>query len=226
MVRFENVFFNHPSRTSGLKDISLTINKGDFVCIAAQTAEYKTTLLNLIYGTLLPVNGKLHVLEYVLPDDRKKIPEIRKQTGYVFHNFLFFENLTVRENLLLTLLIKSDKRKILNIEEKLEKLFKDYHFLKQDAIVANLSSGEKQLLNILRAIVFEPLIILADDPLKHLHKYEADLIMNLFEEEHRKGVTIIMTSGVTNMPESTNISYYTLKGGKLYKNDTDKSKSF
>ncbi len=219
MVRFENVSFSHPPRTSGLKDINITINKGEFVCISASTAEYKTTFLNLIYGRLLPINGKLHVFDYVLPDDKRKISEIRKQIGYVFHDQLFFENLTVKENLKLAFLIKSNNKKNINIEEKIDKLLKENHFLKHDVVVSCLSTGEKQLLNILRAVVSEPLIILADEPFKHLHRDEIECTMNLFEEEQRKGVTIIMTTGVAATQESSSIKHYSLKGGRLYKND-------
>lgn len=215
MVRFENVSYNPPYRSSGLKDINLQINKGEFVFITAQTAEYKTTLLNLIYGKVLPTTGKIGVLGYCLPDNRKEIPLIRKDIGYIFHSFLFFDNLTVRENLYITLKVKSYHKNI-NIEEKIENMLKKIHtHLKPDTQVSRLSSGEKQTLNFFRALITDPLIILADDPFKHFHKSETDKFLSLLEEEQRKGVTIIVTTGNPSIPESLNKTYYTLKGGRI-----------
>lgn len=213
MVRFENVSYTPPFRSSGLKDINLQINKGELVFITAQTAEYKTTFLNLLYGKVLPTNGKIYIHGYCLPDDKKKIPQLRKDVGYIFHSFLFFDNLTVWENLYITLKVKTYHKNI-NIEEKIEEMLNKIHtHLKPDKPVSRLSSGERQTLNFVRALITEPLIILADDPFKHFHKNETDKFLSLLEEEQRKGVTIIVTTGNISIPESFNKTYYTLKGG-------------
>ncbi len=215
MVRFENVSFSHPTRTSGLKDISLSIEKGDFVFITAPVAEYKTTLLNLIYGSIFPGSGRLHVLEYILPDDRKKVCQMRKQIGFIFHDFHFFDHLTVRENLLVTLLVKSREDGLNYMTERVDKLLMEHHFLKHDMPVSRLSSGEKQLLNVLRAVACSPLIILADEPFKNLSRDETDKIMAILEEENRRGITIIATCGSPSIPKTYNKEYLILKGGKI-----------
>lgn len=215
MVRFENVSFSHPSRSSGLKDISLTIDKGSFIFFTAPTAEYKTTFLNLIYGSLFPNTGKIYVLDYVLPDDKKSISKLRKRIGYIFHNFFFFDKLTVRENLIITLLVKEREQREKHLEKTVDEVLSQQHFLKPDTIVSKLSSGEKQILNVLRATISEPLLILADEPLKHLHKEETEYIMKILDEEQRKGVTIVATSNSPSVPETFNKNYMILKGGKI-----------
>lgn len=215
MVRFEDVSFCHPSRTTGLKNINLKIDKGDFVIINGSTAEYKTTLLNLVYGCVIPKSGRIYVLDYTLPDNKGKIPEIRTHIGYIFHKLIFFENLTVKENLLVTLLVKSKDRDKRDVEEKVDNILRETHFLKPDTIVERLSSGEKQFLNVIRAIISEPLIILADEPLKHLNKEAMTIITKLLEEEHRKGVTIILTTNNLDIFSGNDKKLYTLKGGTL-----------
>lgn len=220
MVRFENVSFHYPNHT-GLKNVNISIEKGQFVFFVAPTAHYKSTLLNLIYGLVQPLEGNIYVLDYVLPKDRKRISKLRRHIGFIFQNFLFFDQLTVRENLLIPLLIKEREKR-----EDFEKIVDDclfrYKFLKADTKVKKLSSGEKQLLNVLRAIITKPQLILADEPLRHLPKEEVDLILSILDDEHKKGVTIIATASSPHIPESFNKEYYLIKAGKIVEHEVKK----
>lgn len=213
MVRFNDLTYFYPGKTIGLKNINLTIEKGSFVFVCGSSSEFKTTFLNLIYGEILPSSGILQVFEYKLPDDRKRIPEIRSKIGYAFHPFRFFEELTVRENLMIPLLIRGKKDKDANrlIDEYLHEMTD----LNPLTLVRTLSSSEKQKLNLVRAFIIEPLLLLADEPFKYLHKDDVQVWIKVFQNKVNAGMTIIATASNINIPLKAGIRFYELKNGKL-----------
>jgi len=215
MIRFENLSYSYPNKTGGLRNINLTIEKGSFVCIYAPTAEFKTTLLNLIYGEVLPSSGKLYVLDYTFPEDRKKVSQLRKNIGYAFHPLSFFDELTVRKNLLVNLLIKQKEKKLKHIETIVDETIQTFTKLNPLELVKNLSYSEKQVLNIARALTGDPLILLLDDPFKHLDKDEIDKWMKLFIEKSLSGITIVATVSNPALPQNYGIKTFFMKKGRL-----------
>jgi cell division transport system ATP-binding protein len=219
MIRFENLSYSYPNKTGGLRDINLTIEKGSFVCIYAPSAEFKTTLLNLIYGEVLPSSGKLYVLDYTFPEDRKKISRLRKKIGYAFHPFCFFNDLTVRKNLIVNLLIKQTERHLKHIESIVDETIQSLTKLNPLELVKNLSYSEKQILNIVRALIGDPLVLLLDDPFKHLDKEEIEKWMKLFVEKSRSGITVVATVSNPAIPQLYGIKAFFMKKGRLLEKD-------
>lgn len=220
MVRFENLSYSYPNQYFGLKELTLSIEKGEFVFIHASTAEYKTTFLNLIYGETFASSGKLWILDYVLPDDKKKVSQIRQHIGYAFHPFNFFDNLTVKDNLLVTLYIRNNKKMKEELKHYVDEFIKKYSQLNPVVLAKNLSSGEKQHLNLMRALIFNPLILLADDPFKFFQKKDIEHWMKILNEKNSQGLTIIATTSNISIAESYNKKAYFLKNGRIYdKND-------
>ncbi|MCX7769830.1 MAG: ATP-binding cassette domain-containing protein [Proteobacteria bacterium] len=222
MVRFDDLTYVYPGKTNGLKNINLNIEKGSFVFICGSTSEYKTTFLNLIYGELLPTSGKLQILDYTLPDDRKKLFQIRAKVGYAFHPLSFFEELTVRENLLIPLYIRNKR----DLSKSIDDYIHDMTELNPLSLVKTLSSSEKQKLNLLRAFIIEPLIVLADEPFKYLHKEDTEKWIRFFQNKANSGVTVISTAISHNIPEKFGIKFYTIKNGRLLEENEKQPQSF
>lgn len=220
MVRFDNLSYSYTDKQiRGLKDINLTVNRGNFVFICAPTAEYKTTFLKLVYGEFLPTSGRIEIFDYELPKDRKYVSKIRKKIGYAMHPFNFFDDLTVRENLMIPLLIRGSKKSTKEINKTIDEELQKITDLNPLDFVRNLSSGEKQVLNILRALIVEPLLILLDDPFKYLQKEEVDRWMKIFFDKSRAGITIIATTSNVEIPQRYQIKSYFLKNGRLLEQD-------
>jgi ABC-type ATPase involved in cell division len=215
MVRFDELTYSYYGKSGGLKSINITIDKGSFVFICGSASEYKTTFLNLIYGEILPTSGHLHILDYVLPNDKNKLYEIREKIGYAFHPFKFFEELTVRENLLIPLLIRG-KRDKNEMNRLVDVYLHELTDLNPLSLVKTLSSSEKQKLNLLRALVIDPLILLVDEPFKYLHKDDMDKWIKVFQTKSNSGMTIIATSSSQSVLEKYGVKFYILKNGKLH----------
>lgn len=218
MVRFDDLTYSYSGKSSGLKNISLTVEKGNLVFLCGSTSEFKTTFLNLIYGEILPTSGVIEVFDFKFPDDRKKLPEIRSKIGYAFHPFHFFEELTVRENLLIPLLIRGKKDQG-EINRLVDKYLHEMTDLNPLDPVKSLSSSEKQKLNLVRAFVVEPLLLLADEPFKYLHKDDMERWIKIFQNKANSGMTIIATAVNASVPEKFGIRFYELRNGKLSKSD-------
>lgn len=215
MLTFDNVSYCYFSKSSGLKNINFSIEKGDFVFITGPSSQYKTTILNLVYGTVLPQEGNIKIFDTILPADKKKIPLLRKKIGYIFSPPLFFEKLTVEDNLKITLLIKSDGNFKESIDDRIKKVLSYLPEIKRDTEVYRLSASAKEKLNILRGIISRPSLLLADDPFKHFVKDDIQRIMDIFSEENNSGTTILIASSNKEIALNYKKRIIEIKGGKI-----------
>lgn len=215
MLTFDNVSYSYFSRSSGLKNINFSLEKGDFVFLTGPSSQYKTTILNLAYGMVLPKEGNIKIFDMVLPDDKKKIPLLRKRIGYIFTPPLFFERLTVEDNLKITLLIKCDGNFKESMDDRIKKVLSYFPEIKKDTEVYRLSASEKEKLNILRGIVSRPSLLLADDPFKHFVRDDIQRIMYVFSEENNNGTTILITTSNKEIALYYKKRIIEIKGGKI-----------
>ncbi len=215
MLTFDNVSYCYQPKASGLKDISFSIEKGEFVFITASSSQYKTTFLNLIYGIILPQQGSIKVMDIRLPEDRKKIPMLRRKVGYIFSNPVFFENLTVEQNLKIALIVKQNSYDPDYTKERINRCLSFFPELKADSEVYKLSATAKEKLNILRGIISAPHLILADEPFKNFSQEETIRTIDILSEENNRGVTIIIATSNRYLPTQFNKKSIEIKGGKI-----------
>lgn len=182
-----------------LKDISLTINEGEFVAIMGPSGSGKSTLMNIIGLLDQPTSGDYHLDGQEVDSlGDKDLAKVRnKQIGFVFQQFFLLSKLNAVQNVELPLIyagVSSGKRSKLS-EQFLDKvkLSERKHHLPSE-----LSGGQKQRVAIARALVNNPAIILADEPTGALDTKTGDQIMELMTELNREGKTIIM---VTHEPD-------------------------
>lgn len=177
-----------------LSDIALKINKGEFVYLVGKTGSGKTTLLRLIYMDLLPSRGNVIVDKYSSSNIRKKhIPYLRRKVGVVFQDFKLLLDRNVFDNVAFALQVRGIPRrqmksKILSVLTQVGLHHRRYH------MPQNLSGGEQQRVVIARALVNEPLILLADEPTGNLDPEAAEDILDLLEDINRKGTAVLMAT--------------------------------
>ena len=198
MIRVENatkIFRTEEIETQALNNVSLHIKKGEFVSIMGPSGCGKSTLLSLLGLIDTPSQGKIHFMGKNVSnysEDKRSIAR-RGNIGFVFQSFNLIDELTVYENIELPLLymkINSSERKkrINDLLERMNMHHRKKHFPQQ------LSGGQQQRAAVLRAIVANPEIILADEPTGNLDSKNGEKVMKILTELNKDGTTIIMVS--------------------------------
>ena len=179
------------SRIEVLKDISLGIEKGEFVVLLGPSGSGKSTLLNIIGGIDTADSGKIIIREKSMADmDEKALTSYRREhLGYIFQMYNLIPNLTVRENIEVGAYLSKNP---LDIDEIIEVLGLKEH---QNKIPSQLSGGQQQRCSIGRAIVKNPDILLCDEPTGALDYNTSKEILALIERVNKEyGNTVIMVT--------------------------------
>ena len=201
LANIKKVFYTDEVETHALNDITLTINKGDYISISGPSGCGKSTLLSLLGLLDTSSEGLYQLAEHDVSNiSKKERARIRnKEIGFIFQSFNLISDLDVEENIELPLTyrkdLSKDQRKAM-VKEALEKVnmsHRSKHYPLQ------LSGGQQQRIAVARAIVGKPSIILADEPTGNLDSINAEAVMELLDLLHREGATICM---VTHDPRS------------------------
>lgn len=185
--------------TIALDDLTLTINKGEFVAIMGPSGSGKTTLMNILGLLDTPTHGEYFLDGNAVADlsQRKRAKIRRDQIGMVFQNFNLLSRTTVIENVALPLMYKGTlQTRRLTAASKLLKTFGLNH--REYYMPYQLSGGQLQRVAIARALINKPSIVLADEPTGNLDTKSSEIIMEELADLHRQGNTIIM---VTHNPD-------------------------
>jgi putative ABC transport system ATP-binding protein len=208
MIRLKNiekVYRTDTVETLAINDISLNINKGEFLSIMGPSGCGKSTLLNIMGLLDAPTKGNVQIdqQDTTQLNDKKLASFRNKKIGFIFQSYHLINDLKVLDNVELPLLYRNStakERKQLSIEalEKVGLSNRMKHFPTQ------LSGGQKQRVAIARAIVGRPEIILADEPTGNLDSAMGNEIMDiLLELNQRDGTTIVMVTHDENMAHKT-----------------------
>jgi len=208
MIRLQNiekVYRTDTVETLALNDVSLNINKGEFLSVMGPSGCGKSTLLNIIGLLDAPTKGEVQIDKHDTTQlNDKKLAAFRNhKLGFIFQSYHLINDLQVLDNVELPLLYRNSsakERKQLSSEalEKVGLSNRMKHFPTQ------LSGGQKQRVAIARAIVGQPEIILADEPTGNLDSAMGNEIMDiLLELNKRDGTTIVMVTHDENMARKT-----------------------
>jgi len=193
MINFQQVSKFYDTATA-LRDINLSIEKGEMAFITGPSGAGKSTLMKLIYAAELPDSGRITIAEWETDKlDGATIPQLRRNIGIVFQDFRLLLNKNVYDNVALALRVRRipekevkalvlDALKMVNLRHK------------TDSFPSTLSGGEQQRVVIARAIVGEPIIVLADEPTGNLDPDTAAGIMRIFKEINVRGTTILIAT--------------------------------
>jgi putative ABC transport system ATP-binding protein len=187
--------------THAVRDISLTIDRGEFVAIEGPSGCGKSTLLAILGILEAPTAGTYRLdganVEQLSAAERARVRN--RAIGFVFQNFNLIGDLTVAENVELPLTyrdlsLRERRRRVEEALDRVEIAHRANHY------PAQLSGGQQQRVAVARAIAGEPAILLADEPTGNLDTHNGERVMDLLGELHRGGSTIVM---VTHDPRFT-----------------------
>lgn len=199
-----------------LDDIDIEIKDGEFVSLMGPSGSGKSTLLYLVGGLDKPTKGKVLIngkdISKLSDNEMSKLR--RRDIGFVFQFYNLVQNLTVEENIMLSVVMNGEKES--NYKERLDYILKTIGLEdKRKSLPKELSGGQQQRVSIARAVILNPSIIFADEPIGNLDSKSGKEVMELFkkinEEEH---ITILQ---VTHSEESAKYGnrIIRLKDGKI-----------
>lgn len=195
MIRFEKVTKKYagPGRAA-LDQVTIDIDKGEFVYLVGQSGSGKSTALRLVLRELRPTTGRVYVAgKEINRMAGWKVPRLRRQIGTVFQDFRLLPNKTVSENVAFALQVIGKSRKEINrlVPETLELVgLSD----KAGRLPDELSGGEQQRVAVARAYVNRPMILIADEPTGNLDPATSVGIMKLLEDINSSGTTVVMAT--------------------------------
>mgnify|MGYP003471126449 FL=1 len=202
-------------RRLALSDVTLEIEKGEFVLLMGPSGAGKSTLLKLLIGAERPEEGQILVQGRSLSKLRSsEIPLLRRKIGVVLQDFRLLPKKTVFDNVSLPLLVQGAstveiRRKV---TDALRSVGLDH---KKDLFPHGLSTGEQQRICIARAIVNGPIMLLADEPTGNLDPELTSEIIELFKSINARGTTIIVATHDPNVLAQVNRRVITLDQGKV-----------
>jgi len=188
-----------------IKNANFSIRSGEFVFLTGISGSGKSTLIKSLYGEIKPISGFLNIGGFEMHKITKsQLSQLRRYLGVVFQDFKLIPEWNILKNVSLPLLIagfsKQDaQKKAINLLSKVKLSHK------ADKFPLELSGGEQQRAAIARAIIHEPVMILADEPISGLDEYSANLVMELFIMANRLGITVVIASH--SLPQTFNVEY-------------------
>lgn len=194
MIVASNLSKRYPGGYEALKEVSFEISAGEMVFITGHSGAGKTTLVKLIAAVERPTSGSLVVNGQNLAALRRSaIPYLRRNFGLVFQDQKLLFDRNVLDNVLLPLQIVGlpPKESVRRAQAALDKVGL---LGREKANPIALSGGEQQRLAIARAVVNRPTVLLADEPTGNLDAASAEAILEIFEDFHQVGVTVVVST--------------------------------
>jgi cell division transport system ATP-binding protein len=191
-VRSASIFQEH---NTVLKDVSFDVQKGEFIFLVGRTGSGKSSLLKTLYADLPLRQGTVHVAGFDIGSiKRKEVPMLRRKLGIIFQDFQLFGDRTVGDNLLFVMKATGWKDRS-KMKVRLTEVLMRVGLGSVDTKMPHqLSGGEQQRVVIARALINEPVMLIADEPTGNLDPDVSDGIFKLFMEINNSGTAVIMAT--------------------------------
>ncbi|MBQ2536965.1 MAG: cell division ATP-binding protein FtsE [Ruminococcus sp.] len=215
MIEFQNVSKTYPNGTHALQNVSLSIDKGEFVFIVGASGAGKSTFLKLIMHEEIPTSGEIVINGNKLTKLRRRdVPYLRRHMGIVFQDFRLIEKMTVFDNVAFamravgesTATIKKRVPYVLNLVGLSDKMKNKPN---------ELSGGEQQRVSLARALVNNPEIIIADEPTGNVDPELSHEIIELLNEINAMGTTVLVVTHEHELVREFNQRVVTIDNGKV-----------
>ena len=215
MIHMNNVTKVYPNGSTGVENINLHINKGEFVFIVGSSGSGKSTLMKLLLKELDPTEGDIIINKVKTNElNRRQIPYLRRNLGVVFQDFRLLPNKTVYENVAFAMRVIEAPGRIIrrNVPAVLSLVGLGQ---KGRSYPNQLSGGEQQRTALARAIANNPPILLCDEPTGNLDPETAYGIMKLLDDINKRGTTIVMATHARDIVDAMQKRVVTLHKGHI-----------
>ena len=214
MIQLFHVSKSYPPNSPALVDITLSIEKGQFVFLTGPSGAGKTTLLKLLFREEEPSEGQILIdRQNVTRLHTRGVARLRRRIGLVFQEFRLLPRLSVLENVALAAQVVGVPRREAQI--KAVRLLRELGLEKSQAKPLMLSAGEQQRVAIARALINEPRLILADEPTGNLDPALAEEITRIFVKLREAGTTLIVASHNLDLIKRYGSRILSLRQGRL-----------
>lgn len=197
MIRVENLtknFMRNKKDFDAVDDVSVEIKKGEFVAVIGHSGSGKTTLFNMIAGLIKPTSGKIFIdgNEFTGLSGNDMSSFRNENMGYVLQGQSLLNNFTILDNVCMPAYLSKDKAEF---KDKAMKLLEEIGLadLAND-YPSNLSGGEMRRVSIVRAMINEPKIILADEPTSNLDPENSHKVMQMLRDISNAGTTVLLST--------------------------------
>lgn len=219
MLKMTDVSKVYPGGNVALQDINVHIKPGEFVFVVGPSGAGKSTFIKMLFREVLPTTGSIFVNGTdILSLTPKEIPYMRRQLGIIFQDYRLLPDRTVYENIAFAMQVietphRKIKRSVLNVL--------DLVGLRQraNAYPNELSGGEQQRIAIARAIVNDPLLVIADEPTGNLDPETSWDIMDIFKEINNSGTTIVMATHDKDVVDAMEKRVIAIENGRIVRDE-------
>ena len=215
MLELVNVTKSYPNGPVALDNVSMTMDKGEFVFVVGQSGAGKTTLTKLLLCEEKPTSGSIYIQDKDITKLKPRhIPALRRSIGIVFQDFRLMPNWTVEENVAFAMIVveaapKQIKRRVAEVLD----LVHLTHRRKQTP--GQLSGGEQQRVALARAIVNSPDLLIADEPTGNLDPDTSWDIVQLILDINRIGTTVLMVTHAAQIVDRLRKRVVALQSGRV-----------
>lgn len=208
-----------PSGAIALQDVNVHIEPGEFVFVVGPSGAGKSTFIRMLLREMLPTTGNIYVNGIdILNLQDKEVPYLRRQLGIIFQDYRLLPDRTVYENVAFAMQVieapyRKIKRRVMNVLELVGLRNRANSYPNE------LSGGEQQRIAIARAIVNDPLLVIADEPTGNLDPETSWDIMEIFKEINESGTTIVMATHDKEIVDGMGKRVIAIEKGRIVRDD-------
>ena len=221
MLIMNDVSKVYPSGSVALQDVNVHIEPGEFVFVVGPSGAGKSTFIKMLFREVLPTTGSIFVNGMdILALSPKEIPFMRRQLGIIFQDYRLLPDRTVFENVAFAMqVIEAPHRKIRRQVNNVLDLVGLRH--RANAYPNELSGGEQQRIAIARAIVNDPVFVIADEPTGNLDPETSWDIMEIFKEINDTGTTIVMATHDKEVVDAMGKRVIAIEHGRIVRDEKE-----
>ena len=221
MLIMSDVSKVYPGGSMALQDVNVHIEPGEFVFVVGPSGAGKSTFIKMLFREVLPTTGSIFVNGVdILSLTPKEIPFMRRQLGIIFQDYRLLPDRTVYENVAFAMQVieaphRKIKRQVMNVLD----LVGLRH--RANAYPNELSGGEQQRIAIARAIVNDPVFVIADEPTGNLDPETSWDIMEIFKEINSTGTTIVMATHDKDVVDAMGKRVIAIEQGRIVRDEKE-----
>ncbi len=216
MLSFKNVEFNYQAQPV-FSDLNFDLSQNEFCYVIGKSGAGKSTFLQLIYMNILPSYGRIIFDKYDSQTIKpRELPMLRRKLGIIFQDFKLLRDRNIYENL--SFVLEATSRTRSEIKKRVNDALTDVGLShRRYSMPDELSGGEKQRIAIARAIVNDPMLILADEPTGNLDPETSLEILDIIKKINARGTAVILATHNYELIKSHNAKIIKIEDGKALK---------